>query len=505
MSSESSRRSSKGSSLYLFGGALLSLVTLILCVSSYSYSAPLSELAAQDHVLLSRGQEPHELSKRTVTASYAQTRMLGNIGGALGGSANQVPGAQTGAVIASPSTASPDYYFSWIRDAALTMKVAINFSNLNRTLVENWAAAEKVHQKNAGSSSYTQGEPKFNPDGSLFTGPWGRPQNDGPALRASAFMAYANRIGLSDPFVTNTLYKSDLNAGSLIKTDLEYVAHHWQDSSFDLWEEVQGTHFFTLMAQWRSMVDGAAFATKMNDPGASSYYSQQATAIANKLQSFWDSGAGRVQAYQGVGGRSGIDCSVLLGSLRGWNSKDIASGVDNTKFGPASDKILATHKQYVDAFRNLYAINKNAAAPSAVGTGRYPEDVYNGVGTSQGNPWFLCTNAASELLYTSLDIYQSQGKLDVTTISQPFFRQFSSSISTGSYPSSSTQYVSLTKGMKAMADGFVDIVNTHAWPNGSIAEEFDRNTGYNTGARDLTWSYAAFLTSNYAAAGNPIV
>lgn len=32
------------------------------------------------------------------------------------------------------------------------------------------------------------GEPKFMIDGSAFTGPWGRPQRDGPALRAIALM-----------------------------------------------------------------------------------------------------------------------------------------------------------------------------------------------------------------------------------------------------------------------------------------------------------------------------
>ncbi len=141
--------------------------------------------------------------------------MLANIGGAsstAGG--NQVPGVQSGAVIASPSTAGPNYFYSWVRDAALTMKVVISQSTLDRTLVQNYANAEKVHQQNAASSSSGQGEPKFNTDGSLFTGPWGRPQNDSPALRASALIAFAKRIGLTDPFVTGTLYKSDLSAAA---------------------------------------------------------------------------------------------------------------------------------------------------------------------------------------------------------------------------------------------------------------------------------------------------
>lgn len=36
------------------------------------------------------------------------------------------------------------------------------------------------------------GEPKFNIDETRFNGAWGRPQRDGPALRAVALMTYAN-------------------------------------------------------------------------------------------------------------------------------------------------------------------------------------------------------------------------------------------------------------------------------------------------------------------------
>jgi len=57
-----------------------------------------------------------------------------------------------------------------------------------------------------------------------------------------------------------------------IKTDLEYVAHNWQESSFDLWEESNGDNFFTKMVQRKAMIDGAAFATKMGDTGAANFY-----------------------------------------------------------------------------------------------------------------------------------------------------------------------------------------------------------------------------------------
>ena len=43
--------------------------------------------------------------------------------------------------LGSPSTATPNYFYSWVRDAALTMKVAISQPTLDNTLVQNYANA----------------------------------------------------------------------------------------------------------------------------------------------------------------------------------------------------------------------------------------------------------------------------------------------------------------------------------------------------------------------------
>ncbi|SPO38785.1 related to Glucoamylase precursor [Pseudozyma flocculosa] len=486
----SKRRASKP--FVLLGSAGLALILVVLCAFSGN-----AEAASISRSLLGLKQE---LSKRTTTVSYAYNRMIANIGGASpSGSSNQVPGVPAGTVIAAPSTANPNYFYAWIRDAALTMKVVVSQGTLDRTLIENYIKVEKIHQQNSDGSA-SLGEPKFNPDGSRFTGPWGRPQNDGPALRASTLIAYAKRIGLSDPLVTNTLYTPSLTGGSLIKTDLEYVSHHWQDSSFDLWEEVNGQHFFNQAVSRRALLDGAKFATSLNDPGAASWYNQQAASIKTSMQSFWNSGSGYVTAYQGVGGRSGLDCAVMLGALRGWDTTT-ATAVDTTEFGPASDKILATHKKYVDSFRSLYGINKGAAAPAAVATGRYQEDVYDGVGTSRGNPWYICTLSSAEIINTAVSVFNSRGSITITSISLPFFQQFASGLSTGTFAAGSSQFNNIITGMKTMSKGFVDIVQSHSWTNGSLNEEFNRDTGFNQGARDLTWSYAAFVSNDGAANG----
>lgn len=77
------------------------------------------------------------------------------------------------------------------------------------------------------------GEPKFNTDFSAFTGAWGRPQRDGPALRATALITYGK-------WLVSNGYTSTATSvvWPIIRNDLHYVAQYWNQTGFDLWEEV---------------------------------------------------------------------------------------------------------------------------------------------------------------------------------------------------------------------------------------------------------------------------
>lgn len=77
-------------------------------------------------------------------------------------------------------------------------------------------------------------------DGTAFTGAWGRPQRDGPALRATTFIAYSRWLiangGTSA--VTSAIWP-------IISNDLNYIAQYWNQTTFDLWEETDGMGIFT--------------------------------------------------------------------------------------------------------------------------------------------------------------------------------------------------------------------------------------------------------------------
>lgn len=149
-----------------------------------------------------------------------------------------------------------------------------------------------------------------------------------------------------------------------------------------------------------------------------------------------------------------------------------------------------------DSFRSIYSINSGIAEGVAVSVGRYPEDSYQG-----GNPWYLNTLAAAEQLYDALYTWNKQGYITVTSTSLAFFKDFSSSVTAGTYASSTSTYTTLYNAVKTYADGYVNIVATYAQSNGSLSEQFSRSNGQPLSAYDLTWSYASFLTAAARRAG----
>ncbi|KAJ6508411.1 glycoside hydrolase family 15 protein [Mycena sanguinolenta] len=415
----------------------------------------------------------------------------------IGASGSKSEGAISGIVIASPSTVNPDYLFTWVRDSSLVFKVIIDqfTTGQDTTLlgqIQNFITAEtnlqQVSNPSGTLSTGGLGEPKFNVNGTAFTGAWGRPQRDGPALRSTSMITYANWLlkNTSTSNVLNTLWPA-------IKLDLDYVAANWNQTGFDLWEEIESSSFFTTAVQHRSLRQGATLATALGQDAST--YTTQADNILCFLQSYWNP-SGYITANTG-GGRSGIDANTVLASI---HTFDPAAGCDANTFQPCSDKALSSLKVYVDSFRSIYSLNSGIAANAAVATGRYPEDVYFG-----GNAWILATFAVAEQLYDALTVWNAQGELNVTSPSLAFFQQFLPSVAVGTYTSSTSTFTTLTAAVKTFADGFIGVVAKYTPPGGGLAEQFDRNTGTPLSAADLTWSYAAALTVFAARAGTPTV
>lgn len=196
------------------------------------------------------------------------------------------------------------------------------------------------------------------------------------------------------------------------------------------------------------------------------------------------------------------------------------------KYQPCSNRILASLKVYVDSFRAIYPVNAGIAANAAIATGRYPEDTYYG-----GNPWYLCTLSVSETLYDAAAQFRRQGQITIDAINLAFFKQIYPAAKVGTYTAPqgfgpggpwysnwgwsygggatwgspswmnfggrnapSSAFNDILAAMTTYADGFVSVVQHYTPANGSLSEQYNRTTGEQLSAWDLTWSFASFVS-----------
>ncbi|WVQ79280.1 hypothetical protein IAT38_001376 [Cryptococcus sp. DSM 104549] len=510
--------------------------------------------------------------------ALAMQRILLNIGPAAG--------ADDGLVIASPSIGNddePNYYYTWTRDSALTMSTLLPYvftshqdpnsclriwtvlmEPLFRHYIESQAKLQVGVNPSGGLTTGGLNEPKFNVNGTAFTGSWGRPQRDGPALRALVITRYAEFIldrgfPADLKYVEEYLYspKEIRTPGKVIKNDLEEVAHGWWKGGFDLWEEVNGHHLFTLLASRKALQAGASLAARLNDPYASRFYAEQAQLITASLPKFWDDHKGYWrsslsykdfqvphgnltssvagpekrtedgQVYQeglpGLPNRQWLDCSLPLSLIHTTEQGNATlAGESLVGLSPSSDKVLSSLRAYILSFEGLYGVNregdegKDRSWWKGWALGRYREDVYTGNGTGLANPWYICTYSLAHSLYLARDAFLKQGYIPITPLSQPFWTDVTSDQKRIAYrlarlwrspvPKVGETWYQGTKEfdhaleqLALVADLFVKAGAQSAKAQGGrMSEQFGRDDGLPKGARDLTWSYASLFDMSRA-------
>ena len=416
-------------------------------------------------------------------------------------------GAAPGAVAASPSHHDPDYFYHWRRDAALTMQEVVTLyaqasdaGEKARYFKMLTDYASFVRKTQAASTLTGLGEPKFNMDGTPFNGPWGRPQDDAPAEEASTLIYFASVV-LKDgnKALARELY-GDFAGGA--KGDLEYVSHHWGQTSFDVWEEVKARHFDTETAQRVSLLEGAWLASQLKDDGAPQWYRAQAAQLETEMGRHWDPEKGYIVSAldqdAGLQGKtSGLDSAVILAAIHRRPIDDqIMSAADARAFSVTDKRVLATAQALKDKFKAEYAINGRSGEPG-VAIGRYPEDSYFG-----GNPWALLTAAFAQLDYMAGSAYLRQGSIPVEAEDLAFFRDLlpdaadKAALRAGlTLEKGGPLYGQVIDGLKSSGDSFMAEVRAHANPDGSLSEQIDKQNGMMISAKDLTWNYASVLSA----------
>ncbi len=464
-------------------------------------------------------------------------------------------GAAKGAVVASPSKEKPNYFKHWVRDAALVMQEVFDLSKAGKISVAemerlfmdyvDFSVTNQATQTQAGL-----GEPLFLADGAAFNDPWGRPQNDGPALRTLVLIEFAAHMintGRAD-YVKTKLYDSKLPSASVIKNDLEYLSHHIDQSSFDVWEEVRGFNFFTMLAQHQALERGAQLAAYLGDKGAANWYIGKAASLGDflrdgfstpvmqkgeprfelqaqailklndrkQLNSFLNqakslsklsassNGAAAdlmirptVLRVDGVDYKnSELDTVVILASLylrpldlkkRGYNFYEVLD-----------PRISNTIQTMLLAFSESYAINQAVDFDRIFPLiGRYPEDKYNGIPEDQtagrkGNPWILTTAGFAEYYYRVAFFLSSRIKdIEAYRAGQIPLPSWTTAQEIQNLDVAALK--STKADMISIGDAFLERIKTHGGRDGSLSEQINRDSGQMQGAENLTWSHVSVL------------
>jgi glucoamylase len=378
---------------------------------------------------------------------------------------------ENGIIVASPSKENPDYYYHWTRDAALTILLLIrlldkeeyiSYYNILRSYIQSYINNEISIIKKINFEDY--GEPKFYVNRKKYDQNWGRPQNDGPAIRSYALVEYAfHLINKNETELLKPIFNYSNNG--LIDTDLEFLLNYSVNkTSFDLWEEINGYHYFTTFFQLKALENIEKliiyFNNKDNRLKKIAISKLEYSSILNK---FYDKEKKIIKSSFNVinencNVREYLDSSIFLAQIY-------------CKENPICIYTINTLIQFVKKNIKKYNTDKYKFIP----IGRYYEDDYY-----NGNPWFLTTISVAHYIKICLKYLDH---ID------PFFKskliellELLKCYNINGIESSINQYC-------YEIDNFIlDFYNIHK----QLPEQYDIHNNP-ISACHLTWSYASFL------------
>jgi glucoamylase len=379
-----------------------------------------------------------------------------------------------GCIIASPSferslsAVRQNYVFNWTRDAAVT---AIEL-----------AAAQLPERDGSGSgplddyvsfaalclrdplaparASYTiQGRARSD---------W-TDQNDGPALQILAILSSFDALESG----------SQGTAVGIVQKNLEFLMGAYQQPSFNLWEEVKGQSFFTRSVQLRCLQE-----IKANHIGARvpDGVDDAIAWLRDALAGHWD-GQRYVSILQPEAPRSGYDPNIDIVMAAVYGAVEVTD-----------PKVLATTAQVWQQWADpaspvAYPVNA-ADADRDLGPlfGRYPGDVYDGDTDARvgDHPWALCTANVAELCYDVAAAVKQAGAVPYQPLSEPFFGLLGID--------ARTAVADAVQRLVDAGDRMLRAVVFHS-DHLELSEQFDGTSGYEKSVRNLTWSYAAYLSA----------
>jgi glucoamylase len=391
--------------------------------------------------------------------------------------------SRPGCIIASPSfnencpNIDQDYIYSWTRDAAITAfelasaPVPLDQVAYLGQYLENYLTFAKICQDSCLANNVPIDHAAYNIDGTPRPN-WGN-QSDGPASQTSAILGILAKYG------AQVAAQAAADGRTAITRNLDFLLRNdeYRRPTLNLWEETSGLSFYTRAVQLRCFREisqtlaadnplGIALPsgiTAANVDAAKSWLTQE-------LRNHWMA-------------NNGIYQSILQSSGKGWDlNADIvmAAVYGDVPDGLADSKLLSTAAQVRAYFAEHFPVNQDVAHGPMIG--RYPNDSYCG-----GHAWMLCTANFAEFYYRlAATISANPGLFAVDALTAVFYQQVGATAAT---PANSIPDL-----LRIAGDRMMDGVIYHS-DHLELSEQVDRNNGYEESVRDLTWSYAAFMSA----------
>jgi glucoamylase len=388
-----------------------------------------------------------------------------------------------GCVIAAPSYPAntpgidQDYIFNWTRDAAITaMEIAAaKLPGPSSDPVQPLIDYVRFAQTCQNNAHPTLAHACFTVGGQ--SRPWTE-QNDGPAIQTLAILKAFDQLDQQTQAI----------AKDLITRNISFLLNVYKDKTTSLWEEHSGFSFFARSVQLlcfqtiRTNAIGIAIPPEMDNAIAF---------LTNALQGHWD---------------GSVYVSILDPQPQGYDPNiDIISASIYGAISPTDTKLLATaaklRSQWADDNSPFqYPIN---AADMALGVGpllgRYPDDFYDGDTSDESvqgrHPWALCTCNLAQLYYNLAVKISQEHSVPFDDLSAPFFAQIG--------VTQDTPLPNVISSLRDAGDAMLRAVIYHS-DHLELSEQFDGVSGFEKSVKNLTWSYAAFLSAVRARTGQTI-
>ncbi|MGZ3689248.1 MAG: glycoside hydrolase family 15 protein, partial [Bdellovibrionota bacterium] len=95
--------------------------------------------------------------------------------------------------------------------------------------------------------------------------------------------------------------------------------------------------------------------------------------------------------------------------------------------------------------------------------------------------------------------WEAQGAIPITAASARFFARIGTVVKPGeTLYTGDPRFNAVIHSLRDTGDGYLRRVRYHSAANGSMSEQFNRDTGFMQSAIELTWSYVSLLTANWA-------